>query len=159
RCGVPPGSARWKNPAREAALSFRVRNRGVVGTGNHGGRRRLLPPPRPPARAAAPSLALFPGPPVGGPWRPPPSPRLGLAPLLAQPLQPALEDLADQLLVLDAGRLRDQAQVRISRRQPWQRVHLDDVDLTLRRHAQVDARDVAAVERRERLAADALDRL
>ena len=57
---------------------------------------------------------------------------LRLAALLAQPLEAAFEDLADQRAVLDAGRLRDQAEVRVARRQPGQRVHLDDVDVALR---------------------------
>ena len=54
---------------------------------------------------------------------------------------------------------RDEAEVGVARREAGQRVDLDDVDVALRRHAQVDARDVAAVERGERLAAHALDRL
>src|SRR5438477_12009790 len=84
--------------------------------------------------------------------------RLRLAPLLAQPLQPAFEDLADQVAVLDPRRLRDQAQVRITGGEAGQRVDLDDVDVALGGHAQVDARDVAAAERGEGLAAHALDR-
>ena len=82
-----------------------------------------------------------------------------LAPLLAQALEAALEDVADERAVLDARRRRDEAEVGVAGREPGQRVHLDDVELALRREAQVDARDVAAVERREGLAAHALDGL
>src|SRR6266700_5337018 len=79
----------------------------------------------------------------------------GLAALalpLLVPADGAGEDLRDQRVVLDARRLGDEHQVAPARREPRERVALEEVHLPLLVHAEVDARHVAAAERDEALA-------
>src|SRR6185369_9533880 len=112
---------RWKTPGREGGPSFRVRAWIIVAVG-HGGPGRLLSGggavARPVSVAAVAVagrallglrflfgflLVFLLGVLLGFGF--------GLAALLAQALQPAFQDLADQVAVLDAGGLGDQAQV------------------------------------------------
>src|SRR6266446_1985881 len=146
--GMPSSRARWRcsttvlypDFCRNAISLLFERLDDVLRRQRWRNGRRAVPVDRPPS--------------LGGP---------GLGPALALPLlvpaDRSGEDLRDQRVVLDARRLRDQHQVAPTRSQSGERIALEEVDLPLSVHAEVDPGHVPAAEGDEALAGRALQPL
>src|SRR5260370_1327688 len=107
------------------------------------------------AGTTMPSDACWPRPPVARTFIPKPKP---IRRLPVPGPDRAARDVADERAVVHARPVRDEAEIAVVGREARERVPLDHVPLARRCEAQVDARDVAAAERREGRAARALHR-